>query len=37
MSPDGKWMAFIDNYNVAVPVQQSCPLLFPELRSPLLT
>jgi PKD repeat protein/type 1 glutamine amidotransferase len=24
----------INNYNVAVPVQQSCPLLFPELRSP---
>jgi PKD repeat protein len=24
----------IDNYNVAVPVQGSCPLLFPELRSP---
>jgi PKD repeat protein/glucose/arabinose dehydrogenase len=24
----------INNYNVAVPVQGSCPLLFPELRSP---
>ncbi len=25
----------INNYNVAVPVQQSCPLLFPELRTPV--